>query len=128
MHMVWTRAVCSRMKTDFRYSATTVYNNFPLPALSGSSTERLTRAGLRVLDAREYHCEQTLADLYDPDAMPGDLKLAHSELDTLVDSVYSQSGYDSDEQRLSDLFAMYEAMIAQEPAKTPTKTAKRTRK
>jgi hypothetical protein len=117
MHMTWLAAVGGRMKTDYRYGAYIVYNNFPVPPLSGSVKEHLTVAALRVLDVREYHCERTLAELYDPDLMPADLRAAHTELDTLVDSIYSRSGYETDEQRLSDLFAMYEEMTETESAK-----------
>ncbi|WP_349319193.1 type IIL restriction-modification enzyme MmeI, partial [Mycolicibacterium canariasense] len=78
--------------------------------------EQLTVAALRVLDVREYHCEQTLADLYAPDLMPDDLRQAHAEVNSLVDSIYSNRRYEIDEQRLSDLFAMYEAMTADEQA------------
>ena len=85
------------------------------------SKEQLTVAALRVLDVREYHCERTLAELYDPDLMPDDLRAAHAEVDALVDSIYSKRGYETDEQRLSDLFAMYEAMTAEEAAKAPAK-------
>ena len=70
-----------------------------------------------MLDVREYHCERTLAELYDPDLMPEDLRLAHVAVDGLVDSIYSKRGYETDEQRLSDLFAMYEEMTAAEFAK-----------
>lgn len=117
MHMAWTRAVGGRMKTDYRYSNTIVYNNFPVPQLSGAVKEQLTLAALRVLDVREYHCEKTLADLYDPDLMPPDLRSAHDEVDALVDSLYGRRGYETDEQRLSDLFVMYEAMTAEEAPK-----------
>ncbi|MEY9851430.1 hypothetical protein ABH923_001108 [Leifsonia sp. EB41] len=116
VHMAWTRAVCSRMKTDYRYSGTTVYNNFPVPPLSDVAKEELNVAALRILDVREYHCEQTLAELYDPDKMPADLRAAHSEVDALVDSIYSRRGYETDEQRLSDLFVLYEHMTTQEAA------------
>lgn len=116
-HMVWTRAVGGRMKTDFRYSNTIVYNNFPVPPLSDIVKEKLTVAALRVLDVREYHCEKALAELYDPDKMPADLRAAHTTVDDLVDSIYSKSGYETDEQRLSDLFGMYEAMTAAETSK-----------
>ncbi len=119
MHMAWTRAVSGRLKTDFQYSNTIVYNNLPVPPLSDAVKERLIVAALRVLDVREYHCEKTLADLYDPDLTPVDLRAAHAEVDALVDSIYSKSGYETDEQRLSDLFAMYEAMTAKEAAKAP---------
>lgn len=104
------------MKTDYRYSNTIVYNNFPVPPLSDAVQERLTVAALRVLDVREYHCEKTLAELYDPDLMPADLRTAHAEVDALVDSLYSERGYEADEQRLSDLFGMYELMTAAEAA------------
>ena len=92
MHMVWTRAVGGRIKTDYRYSNTIVYNNFPVPPLIDALKERLTVAALRVLDVREYHCERTLAELYDPDLMPADLRAAHAEVDALVDSMYSKRG------------------------------------
>ncbi|MGG5172412.1 DNA methyltransferase [Pseudarthrobacter sp. J1738] len=117
MHMAWTRAVGGQMKTDYRYSNTIVYNNFPVPPISDAVKERLTSAALRILDVREYHCERTLAELYDPDLMPDDLRQAHAEVDALVDSIYSKRGYETDEQRLSDLFAMYEEMVAAESAK-----------
>ncbi|MBN7792114.1 class I SAM-dependent DNA methyltransferase [Microbacterium esteraromaticum] len=128
MHMAWTAAVGGQMKTDYRYSNTIVYNNFPVPPLSEKTKEKLTVAALRVLDVREYHCEQTLAELYDPDKMPQDLRDAHAEIDALVDSIYSKKPYESDEQRLSDLFAMYERMTAEEAAKGPAKKTRRTAK
>ena len=114
------------MKTDYRYSGTIIYNNFPVPPLSGPLKEKLTVAALRVLDVREYHCEQTLAELYDPDKMPDDLLEAHAQVDALVDSIYSRKPYETDEQRLSDLFAMYERMTAAEAAKAPAKRTRRT--
>ncbi|WOF21674.1 N-6 DNA methylase [Microbacterium betulae] len=116
-HMTWVRAVAGRMKTDYRYSGTIVYNNFPVPSLSAAAKEQLTDAALRVLDVREYHSEKTLAELYDPDLMPDDLRLAHQELDELVDAVYRKRGFDSDEERLSYLFGMYEQMTAEEKRK-----------
>lgn len=128
MHMVWTRAVSGRLKTDFQYSNTIVYNNFPVPPLSESVKERLAVAALRVLDVREYHCEKTLAELYDPDLMPADLRLAHAQVDALVDSIYSKRGYETDEQRLSDLFALYERMSAEEAAKVPAKKTRSVKK
>jgi hypothetical protein len=116
MHMVWARAVGGQHESRLRYSNTIVYNNFPVPPLSDAIKEQLTVAALRVLDVREYHCERTLAELYDPDYMPADLRAAHAEVDELVDSIYSKSGYEADEQRLSELFARYEAMNTEEAA------------
>ncbi|TFD55738.1 hypothetical protein E3T41_17280 [Cryobacterium sp. Hh38] len=114
MHMAWTNAVSGRMEMRYQYSNTIVYNNWPVPPLSNAVKEKLTAAALRVLDVREYHCERTLAQLYDPDLMPSDLRAAHADVDALVDSIYSKRGYETDEQRLSDLFGMYEKMTADE--------------
>ena len=107
MHMVWTRTVGGRMKTDYRYSNTVVYNNFPVPELSARAKSELTDAALRVLDVREYHSEMTLAQLYDPDTMPQDLRLAHEQLDLLVDSLYRDIPFASDDERLKRLFNLY---------------------
>ncbi|CCQ46035.1 putative DNA methyltransferase yeeA [Pseudarthrobacter siccitolerans] len=127
-HVAWARAVGGQMKTDYRYSNTIVYNNFPVPPLSDAMKEKLTATALRVLDVREYHCEQTLAELYDPEKMPVDLRQAHAEVDALVDSIYSKRGYETDEQRLSDLFAMYEEMTNAETARASVKKTRRTAK
>lgn len=127
-HMAWTRAVGGQLETRVRYSNTIVYNNFPVPPLTDEVRGQLTVAALRVLDVREYHCERTLAELYDPDLMPDDLRQAHAEVDALVDSIYSKRGYETDEQRLSDLFALYEAMTAAEASKAPTKKKRGARK
>nr|WP_238403778.1 DNA methyltransferase [Gordonia desulfuricans] len=125
MHMVWARSVGGQHESRLRYANTIVYNNFAAPALSGTIREELTVAALRVLDVREYHCERTLAELYDPDKMPDDLRAAHGEVDALVDSIYSKRGYETDEERLSDLFAMYEEMTAAEQAAKPVKRGKK---
>ena len=114
MHMVWTRAVAGRLESRIRYSQTIVYNNFPVPPLSGKMKDQLTEAALRVLDVREYHSEKTLAELYDPEQMPDDLRLAHQELDERVDGVYRRRSFESDEGRLSYLFGTYERMTAEE--------------
>jgi hypothetical protein len=126
MHMAWTNAVSGRMREDYQYSNTIVYNNFPVPPLSEAVTGKLAVAALRVLDVREYHCEQTLAELYDPDKMPQDLREAHASIDVLVDSIYSKKPYETDEQRLSDLFSMHERMSGEEAVKAPTKKTRRT--
>ncbi|GAA3130248.1 hypothetical protein GCM10020255_003780 [Rhodococcus baikonurensis] len=116
MHMVWMRSVSGRLESRYQYSNTIVYNNFPVPFLSSETKDLLAAAALRVLDVREYHCERTLAELYDPELMPADLHAAHADVDALVDSIYSKRGYETDQQRLSDLFAMYEVMTADEAA------------
>ena len=128
MHMAWTRAVGGRMKTRLPLLEHDRLQQLPGPAAHRCDEGELTVAALRVLDVREYHCEKTLAELYDPDLMPDDLRAAHAEVDALVDSIYSKRGYETDEQRLSDLFAMYEAMTAEEAAKAPARKTRGARK
>ena len=114
MHMVWARAVGGQLETRLRYSNTIVYNNFPVPPLNAQTKEKLTELALRILDVREYHCEFTLAELYDPEKMPENLRQAHAEVDAAVDELYSTRASDTDEARLATLFAMYEDAIAAE--------------
>lgn len=117
MHLVWTRAVAGQLESRIRYSNTIVYNNFPVPRLLDRHREQMSVAAFRVLDVREYYSEQTLAELYDPEHMPDDLLLAHQELDETVDGIYRKRGFDSDEDRLSFLFGMYEQLANGEAKK-----------
>ena len=117
MHMVWTNAVAGRLESRIRYSNTIVYNNFPVPQLSDVIKAQLTERALRVLDVREYHSELTHADLYDPNRMPDNLRLAHQQLDELVDSIYRPRDFTNDEERLSMLFKKYANMIEAEGRK-----------
>ena len=113
MHMTWTRAVCGRLKSDFRYSSGIVYNNFPWPAPSPGQRRTIEMAAHKVLDARLAHPGATLADLYDPVAMPPDLTAAHSTLDRAVDAAYGQArGFATEAARLAFLFARYQALVA----------------
>lgn len=116
MHMAWLGAVGGKMKTDYRYSNTIVYNNFPVPDLKLKTKEQLTQTALRILDVREYYCENTLAELYDPDKMPDLLREAHDNNDALVDKIYQRGTkpFHSDDERLAELFKRYEEMTAGE--------------
>jgi len=107
-HMTWVRAVAGRIKSDYRYSSTICYNTFPFPEVSESRKAILNAAAKQVIVAREQHSERTLADLYDPDEMPDDLREAHAELDRAVDRCYRSKPFASDEERLQLLFEMYE--------------------
>lgn len=129
IHMVWLATVGGRMGNGYRYSNKLVYNTFPIPKLTDEDKERLTHAAFRVLDVREYHCGATLADLYDPDKMPENLRQAHREIDVLVDEIFAGKPLESDEERRSLLFKMYSAAILKEEREETQKTvAKRTRK
>lgn len=126
MHMAWLGAVGGKLETRYRYGAYIVYNNFPVPPLTDTVKQELTQRALRVLDVREYHCEYTLAELYDAEKMPENLRQAHAELDVIVDQIYRKIPFDSDEERLRLLFTLYRQMTDQE---TSTQhTAKATRK
>ncbi|MEN9327784.1 MAG: hypothetical protein RI947_592 [Candidatus Parcubacteria bacterium] len=117
MHMVWVKTVAGRLKTDIRYSTDIVYNTFPTPSVSVEQKEALARRAKEIIFAREMHTEITLAEMYDPDKMPEDLRGAHHQNDILVDRLYRQKPYENDEERLADLFALYEKMISEEKKK-----------
>ncbi|MDY3141333.1 MAG: type IIL restriction-modification enzyme MmeI, partial [Parabacteroides sp.] len=112
MHMVWVKTVGGRLKTDYRYSAQLCYNTFPFPKISDSKKQEIADAAEEVLVTREYHLGKTLAELYDPDRMPQDLREAHERLDNLVESCYPGYPFANDEARLECLFTMYEQMTA----------------
>ncbi len=109
MHMAWMRVVTGRLKSDYMYSVAVVYNTFPLPLMDPdlSKLEPLAQA---VLDARSAHPGATLADLYDPDLMPPNLRRAHRALDRAVDRLYRRGGFASERERVEHLFMRYEQM------------------
>jgi type I restriction-modification system DNA methylase subunit len=117
MHMVWQRAVGGALETRLRYSSALVYNTFPVRPLLDHEQKELATKARNVIFARENHSEKTLAELYDPDKMPEDLREAHEKLDLAVDRLYRSKPYNSDEERLADLFALYEQMIEREKTK-----------
>jgi type I restriction-modification system DNA methylase subunit len=118
MHMAWVRVVAGKLKTDFRYSSAIVYANYPLPVLSESQKQTLSGYARNVLLVRENHSEKTLAEMYDPTKMPEDLREAHHELDLAVDRLYRPKPYSNDEERIADLFSLYEQMTKAEKEKT----------
>ncbi|MCY3729063.1 MAG: N-6 DNA methylase [Nitrospira sp.] len=111
MHMVWLRHVGGRLESRYRYSIGLVYNTFPMPPEKPdlSKLEPLAQA---VLDARAAHPDSTLADLYDPNSMPSDLRKAHQTLDRAVDWLYRRTGFASERERVEHLFMLYEKMCA----------------
>ena len=114
MHMVWVKAVCGKLETRYRYSKDIVYNNFPFPRISERQRKELSELAQSVLYQREIHSEKTLAELYDPEKMPEELKEAHHQLDLAVERCYRSKPFESDEERLEHLFNLYERMIAAE--------------
>jgi hypothetical protein len=108
MHMAWTRAVCGRLKSDYRYSSGIVYNNFPWPEPREKQRLAIENAAKAVLDTRKKYTGSTLADLYDPLTMPPDLLEAHQALDKTVDAAYAKMTFKSEIQRVAFLFERYQ--------------------
>ena len=127
------RYTCGRLKSDYSYSNTIVYNNFPWPGFAGeplSDKHRnaIEQAAQCVLDARAQFADASLADLYDPLTMPPTLLKAHQKLDAAVDAAYVPSGgkksYASDAERVAFLFELYQRITSLLSAATAKKTRK----
>lgn len=127
MHNAWMRAVCGRMKSDYSYSASIVYNNFPWPEVNTKNTLKIESAAQIVVDTRAYYPQASLADLYDPLTMPANLLKAHQALDKAVDAAYGYKGAATDASRVAFLFERYQQITSLLPAiKTKAKkTAKK---
>ncbi len=125
-HAVWLRYIGGRLKSDFQYSSGLVYNPFPWPDLTDANKAKLDTLAQAILDARANHQGATLADLYDPDLMPPDLRKAHKALDLAVDRLYRKEPFANDRERVEHLFMRYEKITAGLLA-TPAK-AKRQRR
>ncbi|MFN3703298.1 DNA methyltransferase [Thermomonas sp.] len=136
MHMAWVKSVCGRLKSDYRYSSTIVYNNFPWPDLSDDDKHRaaIEAAAQAVLDTRAQFPDATLADLYDPLTMPPALVKAHAALDKAVDAAYLAAEkaagrkpprLTTDAERVAFLFQRYQALTSLLPADTSKKAARK---
>jgi len=123
MHMAWMRTACGRLKSDYRYSNTIVYNNFPWPQPSDKQQAVIEAAAQAVLDARAKFPTATLADLYDPLTMPPELVKAHQALDKAVDAAYGKASFKSEAERVAFLFERYQQLTA--PLATTEKSAKK---
>ena len=120
--MAWMRQTCGRMKSDFSYSNTIVYNNFPWPD-SPTATQRqnIETAAQAVLDARAAFPDSSLADLYDPLTMPPALVKAHQKLDAAVDASYGKKVFKNDAERVEFLFTLYQQYTSLLPAEMVVK-------
>ena len=106
MHMACVKGVCGRLETRYRYTAGLCYNTFPIKSISPKNKTEITEATLKILDLREEN-GGNLATLYNPDTMPNDLKVAHNELDALIDGLYRSKKFMSDQERLEFLLHLY---------------------
>jgi len=123
-HNDWMRLVAGRLKSDYRYSGTIVYNTFPFPNATDEQKKNIENLAEEILLARASNAGMTLAELYDPDKMPEDLKQAHSTLDDAVDKLYRPQGFSNTEERLAHLLARYEQLIEAEKQSKIKKKAK----
>lgn len=130
MHMSWVKAVCGRLKSDYRYSSSVVYNNYPWPSNpSEKQIKAIETAAQQVLAARTAFPNSSLADLYDPLTMPPVLVKAHNDLDKAVDLCYRPQPFASEAHRMELLFELYEKYTAtlftiekvKKPKKAPQK-------
>jgi len=126
MHMAWVRHVCGRLESRYRYSKDIVYNNFPWPSdPTEKQRDAIEQAAQGVLDARAAYPEASLADLYDPVAMPPDLRKAHQALDKAVDAAYGKKSFGSDAERVAFLFELYHKYTSLLPSPEKPKQRKR---
>ncbi len=127
LHLIWIATVCGKLETRYRYSNTIGWNTFPVPKLTEQNKADLTRCAEDILLAREAHFPATIADLYDPEKMPDDLRAAHERNDEVLERIYIGRRFRNDTERLEKLFEMYTKMTEAEKKK-PAKAARRVRR
>ena len=111
IHMAWMRAVCGRLKSDYSYSNTIVYNNFPWPTPTDEQKSRIEQTAQAILDARALYPDCSLADLYDEATMPPELRKAHQQNDKAVMQAYGFWGkLNSESACVAELMRMYQLL------------------
>lgn len=111
MSFIWNFTVSGKMKTDVRYSNTLGWNTFPVPTFTEKNKADLTHCAEDILLAREAHFPATIADLYDPEKMPADLREAHERNDEVLERIYIGRRFRNDTERLEKLFELYTKMV-----------------
>jgi hypothetical protein len=114
LHNSWSAMLCGRMRKDFRYSTTIVYNTFPVPPLSQDQRETLEQHGWQIISAREMYPGKSIAWLYDPDTMPSNLREAHQALDDSLERIYIGRSFKNDSERREHLLKLYAEMTSVE--------------
>ncbi len=112
LHLVWIATVCGKLETRYRYSNTLGWNTYPVPTLTEKNKADLTRCAEDILLAREAHFPATIADLYDPDKIPADLREAHERNDEVLERIYIGRRFRNDTERLEKLFELYTKISA----------------
>jgi len=111
LHIVWIGTVCGRLESRFRYSNTLGWNTFPVPKFTDDQLAALTKSAMAIMRCRLTHHPKTIADLYDPDKMPDDLRAAHKANDDLLEGMYIGRPFRNDTERLEHLFKLYAARV-----------------
>lgn len=124
LHLVWVATVCGKLETRYRYSNTLGWNTFPVPLLTEQNKADLTDCAEGILLAREAHFPSTIADLYDPEHMPDNLRHAHERNDEVLERIYIGRRFKNDTERLEKLFELYTKMTAAEKSKPAAKATK----
>lgn len=125
MHIAWIGTICGKFKEDYRYSNDLGWNTFPVPILTEQNRADLTRCAEDILLARERHFPKTIADLYDPEEMPEDLRRAHEKNDETLERIYIGRRFHNDTERLEKLFELYAKMTAKQGAEPKPKRPKK---
>ena len=117
LHFVWIAAICGQLKEDYRYSNDLGWNTFPVPKFSQDQLAELSASARRILKCRYSHFPKTIAELYDPDKMPDDLRAVHRENDDLLETMYIGRPFRNDTERLEKLFKLYAAKVKSQDKK-----------
>jgi len=124
LHLVWIGTVCGKLETRYRYSNTLGWNTFPVPLLTEQNKADLTACAETILLAREAHFPASIADLYDPDTMPDNLRHAHERNDEVLERIYIGRRFKNDTERLEKLFELYTKLTAAAKAKPAAKATR----
>jgi len=128
IHMAWVRHVGGRLESRYQYSIGIDYNAFPWPEATDEQRAKIRTLAQAVLDARALYPNSTLADLYDVDVMPRELRKAHRDLDAAVDKLYRPNPFTGDRDRVEHLFGLYEKLVAPLAATAPKARRRRSRR
>lgn len=128
LHLIWIATICGKLETRYRYSNTLGWNTFPVPLLTEQNKADLTACAEDILLAREAHFPATIADLYDPENMPDNLRHAHERNDEVLERIYIGRRFRNDTERLEKLFDLYTKMTAAAAKAAPATKATRGKK
>jgi hypothetical protein len=121
LHYLWCETTSGKLETRLNYSNTLTWNTYPIPNLTDKNQADLTRSAENILLAREHHFPITIAELYDPEQMPEDLRQAHERNDEVLERIYIGRRFKNDTERLEKLFDLYIQMITKSDARLKRK-------